>query len=149
ADLPVEPAPHAPSPAAERRRPIGMEDEDFRGHLTVYCLVIGMLIGIWLLGGAGHFWPFYPAAGWGIGLGAHYQSAAADQRKMLKKARAEGVTLDRYKELEDARRRERKAAERSPRQLPPPTGPTPGDPGAPARFVVAVFVDVVGSTSLN
>jgi class 3 adenylate cyclase len=150
ADLPAETAPPPADRAATRgRRPIGMEDEDFRGHLTTYCLVIGMLIGIWLLGGAGHFWPFYPAAGWGIGLGAHYQSAATEQRKLAKKARAEGLALDEYKEREEARRHEEKRAGKRHRrrsQGAPPELP-PGE--APTRFVVAMFVDVVGSTSLN
>lgn len=119
ADLP---APSSSPPAASAgpggvRRPIGMEVESFRSHLTVYCLVIGMLIGIWLLGGAGHFWPFYPAAAWGIGLGAHYQRSAADQRRLLAKARGEL--------------------------------PAPAPAANPTRFVVAMFVDVVGSTSLN
>ena len=150
ADLPAETGPPPAERAApSRRRPIGMEDEDFRGHLTIYCLVIGMLIGIWLLGGAGHFWPFYPAAGWGIGLGTHYQSAAGEQRKLLKKARAEGLTLDQYKDREEARRREAKRAAKE-RHRRPPRGPAALPPGdASTRFVVAMFVDVVGSTSLN
>ncbi|HSP04567.1 MAG TPA: DUF1707 domain-containing protein [Acidimicrobiales bacterium] len=149
ADLPATTTPPA-TPAQRPRRPIGMEDEGFRSHLTVYCLVIGMLIGIWLLGGAGHFWPFYPAAGWGIGLGAHYQGSAAEQRKLLKKARAEGLTLNQYKEREELRKAERRAAKKQERrQLSPRDGSRPALGPTPSRFVVAMFVDVVGSTSLN
>ena len=145
ADLPATPTTR-PTPTP-RRRPIGMEDEDFRGHLTVYCLVIGMFIGIWLLGGAGHFWPFYPAAGWGIGLGAHYQSAAAAQRRLATKAKAEGLTLHQYKERQELRRAEKRAAKQERRQL--AADDRPAIEAAPSRFVVAMFVDVVGSTSLN
>jgi len=150
------------------RNPLVLEDDEFRNHLTVYCLVIGMLIGIWLLGGAGHFWPFYPAAGWGIGLGSHYQRAASHQRKRLARATAEGITLDELSERE-AQERKRRRSELIGRVAPslPTTPRLPLDPidllssdarhgtgrDAPAdpsrRFVVAMFVDVVGSTSLN
>lgn len=147
--------------APAHRSPLVLEDDEFRGHLTVYCAVIGMLIGIWLLGGADHFWPFYPAAGWGIGLGSHYQRAASHQRKRLARATAEGITLDELEHLEAEERKARKKHQQAPGVLPPPGRaehrPVP-PPQLPAqetggvgtsRFVVATFVDVVGSTSLN
>lgn len=33
-----------------------------------YLAVMVLLVGIWLLTGAGHFWPLYPALGWGLPL---------------------------------------------------------------------------------
>lgn len=116
ADLPApapEPAPPAPTGA--------MADPAFRVHLRAYLLVIGMLVGIWLLGGAGHPWPFYPAAGWGIGLGLHHLAAS----------------------------RRDPAPDEGARRLPPAPGPALGRPAHERRFVVAMFVDVVGSTALN
>jgi class 3 adenylate cyclase len=164
---PPPPSRRTDSPPAHRN-PLVLEDDEFRGHLTVYCLVIGMLIGIWLLGGAGHFWPFYPAAGWGIGLGSHYQRAARHQRKRLARATAEGITLDELEQREEAERKQRRSdmvqrvlpsrAGTPPRLPPDPLGLLLPDstrgaravPDEPAsRFVVAMFVDVVGSTSLN
>ncbi|WP_380166278.1 2TM domain-containing protein [Jannaschia sp. R86511] len=44
---------------------------DLRTHLLTYVLVISMLIGIWAMSGGGFFWPFYPMAGWGVGLALH------------------------------------------------------------------------------
>ncbi len=127
---------------AKPERSAAMSDRGFRSHLRVYLLVMGMLVGIWLLGGAGHPWPFYPAAGWGIALGLHHL-AASDR------------------DGSDAKRRHLDGGGRPPRpprepQLPaPPLGLTAGtDRGSSAsdasrRFVVAMFVDVVGSTNLN
>jgi hypothetical protein len=40
-------------------------------HLVVYLLVNALLVVIWLTSGRGYFWPIWPIAGWGIGLGAH------------------------------------------------------------------------------
>jgi 2TM domain-containing protein len=42
---------------------------DFFGHLVAYVLVNALLIGIWLVSGAGFFWPIFVLLGWGIGLG--------------------------------------------------------------------------------
>lgn len=172
ADLPATVAAPPPAPASTapaHRNPLVLEDDEFRGHLTIYCLVIGMLIGIWLLSGAGHPWPLYPAMAWGIGLGSHYQRAASHQRKRLARARSEGITLDELGRRE-AEERQRRRSELVGRMVPPrlgmpsqlPMDPLgllpPGQLGqdgerAPAeasrRFVVAMFVDVVGSTNLN
>lgn len=43
----------------------------FKVHVSVFILVNAALIGIWLMSGRGYFWPFWPIAGWGIGLIAH------------------------------------------------------------------------------
>jgi class 3 adenylate cyclase len=167
-----------PPPGAKppkHRHPLVLEDDEFRGHLTTYCLVIGMLVVIWLLGGAGHPWPVYPALGWGIGLGGHYQRASTHQRKRLARATAEGLTLDQLeqREAEEKRQRKRERRARGPeavqrrdqrrealdqareqrrqhRDQRRSLGPGPGaGSGSTSRFVVAMFVDVAGSTQLN
>ena len=45
---------------------------DFRRHLVVYCIIIGMLWLIWYLTGNGYPWPLWPMGGWAIGLIFHY-----------------------------------------------------------------------------
>jgi hypothetical protein len=41
---------------------------DFRSHVIAYVLVNSLLVVIWLVTGAGFFWPIFPIAGWGIGV---------------------------------------------------------------------------------
>lgn len=144
ADLPATIAPPGLA-APEHRRPLVLEDDEFRGHLTSYVLVIGMLWVIWLLGGAGHPWPLYPALGWGIALGSHYQVAATHQRRRLARATAEGITLA---ELERREAEEKKDRRRQRRQR-WEQGRLPIGDAATDRYVVAMFVDVAGSTTLN
>jgi class 3 adenylate cyclase len=174
-DLPVTIVPpDAKKP--KHRHPLVLEDDEFRGHLTTYAAVIGMLVVIWLLGGAGHPWPIYPAMGWGIGLAGHHQRALTHQRKRLARATAEGITLAELelREAEEkreqrrrkkqqrraegverrAQRDEQRGRSRGGRLAPPPPGQLPRGEGASAdatssRYVVAMFVDVVGSTQLN
>ena len=44
----------------------------FRSHLTVYGIVNGGLVAIYLMTSFGsYFWPIWPMIGWGIGLGSH------------------------------------------------------------------------------
>ena len=49
----------------------------YRFHRSVYLLVIGLLVAIWLAvaipvgGGAWFPWPVFPLVGWGIGLFFH------------------------------------------------------------------------------
>lgn len=173
ADLPatiVAPGTEPP----KHRHPLVMEDDGFRSHFTTYAAVIGMLIVIWLLGGAGHPWPLYPALGWGVGLAGHYQAAVTEQRKRLARATAEGISLAELerREAEEKRERRRQRRERvqgalgerqqqrdqrrqlhqqrreqrAQRQEP---GQLPTGGGTSNRFVVAMFVDVAGSTTLN
>ncbi len=135
-DLP-EPAP----PPPPQRGPLGraLHDAAFQGHLTTYTLTMVMLIGIWAITGAGFFWPFFPMAGWGIGLGSHF--LAASQGRPHDRGRSHG-----------SGRRDRL-------HLEPPAWPvpTPGVPSLPSfdrsdparSFVAAMFVDIVGSTELN
>jgi Domain of unknown function (DUF1707)/2TM domain len=55
---------------------------DFVSHLTTYLVVILLLVGIWAASGAdGHFWPIWPALGWGIGLFSHASSLRPKQRR--------------------------------------------------------------------
>ena len=62
ADLPpLEPA--RPMPPAERRRQWGL-----RERVGSYVGVMVLLVVIWALTGANHFWPMWPAIGWGIAL---------------------------------------------------------------------------------
>ncbi len=148
----------APPPPGEKQSIPALQNGGFQHHLTVYVLTIGMLIGIWLLSGAGHFWPFYPAAGWGIGLGSHFMAVnrqPSDRERLDRRRDQELRRAERH-----ADHAERRAARHG---LPPtpavpaaaPAPPTPAtSPGGPAkdrstRFVVAMFVDVVGSTGLN
>ncbi len=72
ADLP---APVDEDAGRDRTAPRALDSAALRAHLTAYVLTMVLLVGIWVMAGGGHFWPFYPAASWGIGLGLHAQSA--------------------------------------------------------------------------
>jgi hypothetical protein len=43
----------------------------FALHLFTYSAVMGLLILIWAVTGAGFFWPFFALFGWGFGMGFH------------------------------------------------------------------------------
>ena len=60
---------HFPSPPPARRSV--WSKADFRIHAAAYGMTNGFLLGTWALTGHGFFWPFFPAAGWGIALGIH------------------------------------------------------------------------------
>ena len=53
--------------AVERLR----KKRDLQAHLIAYVLVNLFLNGIWLLTGAGFYWPMFPLLGWGIGVAFH------------------------------------------------------------------------------
>lgn len=59
ADLPELPPELSTSALAKTSAP-----PEWRGYLTVMAL----LVAIWVLTGAGHPWPLYPALGWGLPL---------------------------------------------------------------------------------
>ena len=132
-DLGTTPAQPADLPAPE----IGAwKSLSFRLHATTYALTNAMLVGIWdLTDSHGLFWPFFPIAGWGIGLASHAVSTRAIQKRTYEKqlrnleAKSRG---DRPKA-----RRHRPIDVRTP-QLPP--GRTQ---------VVVMFTDVVDSTRLT
>ncbi|HEX6262660.1 MAG TPA: 2TM domain-containing protein [Actinomycetota bacterium] len=44
---------------------------DFTAHLLAYVMVNTVLIVVWAMTGAAFFWPIFPLAGWGVGLGFH------------------------------------------------------------------------------
>ncbi|MDR1689470.1 MAG: 2TM domain-containing protein [Clostridiales bacterium] len=47
----------------------------FRNHFVSYVSVNALLIVIYLITGAGYFWPIWPIVGWGFGLFMHFLSA--------------------------------------------------------------------------
>lgn len=63
-DLPEAPRTSSRPTTRDARRP------------GAYLAVMVLLVGIWLLTGAGHFWPLYPALGWGLPLLLHARRAA-------------------------------------------------------------------------
>lgn len=59
---------------ADRRQAAIKRVEAKRGfgiHFVVYLFVNALLVVIWLVTGMGYFWPIWPIAGWGIGVGIH------------------------------------------------------------------------------
>jgi class 3 adenylate cyclase len=105
----------------------------FRLHTVAYGLTNGFLVGTWMLAGAGFFWPFFPAASWGIGLGIHGAATSAMQRHR--------------------QRHLAKPLARLPAR-PPSLGRPPAvvEGHQPQRWrdvVVAMFCDVVDSTTLT
>lgn len=47
------------------------ERQAFVAHLASYVIVNTALVVIWLVTGAGVFWPMWPMLGWGIGIAFH------------------------------------------------------------------------------
>lgn len=47
----------------------------FLVHAAVFAAVNAMLIGVWVLAGAGYPWFLFPLMGWGVGLVAHGATA--------------------------------------------------------------------------
>lgn len=58
-DLPALPPPVAPRTPADVRA-------DRRAALAPFVSVMALLLVIWAVTGAGHFWPVWPLLGWGI-----------------------------------------------------------------------------------
>jgi len=44
---------------------------DFGSHLVAYVVVNAFLVAVWLVTGAGYFWPIWVLGGWGVGLVLH------------------------------------------------------------------------------
>ena len=138
----------------------------FRAHATAYSLVNGMLVGIWAITDSNHlFWPFFPIAGWGVGLGMSAVGARQAQRHKYEK---EVRRLERAAQGELAAKPRKKPAAQPeldlpavpapPHPTPPrptPPRPTPPDPTRPdptrpnPTRVVVMFTDVVDSTRLT
>lgn len=116
----------------DRPRVSAWRSASYRAHATAYGLVNGMLVGIWALTDAhGLFWPFFPIAGWGVGLGMN----------------AVGVrTAQRHRYEKDLERLERGSTG----ALPRPDRAHGRDGARPRQARVTVmFVDVVDSTRLT
>jgi class 3 adenylate cyclase len=109
----------------------------FRVHAAAYSLTNGFLVGTWALTGHGFFWPFFPIAGWGIGLGMHAVGTRQAQRHDLEKGRE--------RELTDA------AAGEPAKELPGPPNVRTDDehPEAMRTQVAVMFTDIVDSTRLT
>ena len=41
---------------------------DLANHAVAYAVVNAMLVGIWVITGAGYFWPAWVLLAWGVGL---------------------------------------------------------------------------------
>lgn len=125
-DLPVSPPVGAP-----RRRFTATRNGVFRTHAVAYALTNSFLIGTWAITGADFFWPFFPAAGWGIGLGLHAAAATASEHRRLEKGGAA------------------KHADHPLTSAPTPRAIAnePRQPSATGRVAV-LFVDIVESTHL-
>lgn len=78
-DVPGTPAPERPTISAWR-------STTFRAHAIAYGMVNGMLVGIYeLTTPHGFFWPFFPIAGWGIGVVFNAFGVRASQRHQYEK----------------------------------------------------------------
>lgn len=107
----------------------------FKAHATAYGLVNGMLVGIWAITDVhGLFWPFFPIAGWGVGLGMNAVAVRTTQRHRYEK---ELRRLERGRDPSALRQGDRAA--RPPRQL----------DGPKSARVTVMFTDVVDSTRLT
>lgn len=62
---------------------------DFRTHLLMYLLVNIGLVVIWVVTGAGFFWPIFPILGWGVGIAAHAWEAFGPERMTEDRIRRE------------------------------------------------------------
>jgi class 3 adenylate cyclase len=110
----------------------------FRAHATAYGLVNGMLVGIWAITDSNHlFWPFFPIAGWGVGLGMNAVGTRAAQRHSYEKE---------VRRLEKAARGE--LAQNARASVAPAARPDRHGGTRPAKVVV-MFTDVVDSTRLT
>ena len=120
-DLPTSP------PGPPRRRSV-WQQAGFRYHAASYGFTNAFLIGTWALTGHGFFWPFFPAMGWGIGLGVH------------------GVVAHHHATSEPPPR------SHAIHQAPPAAqlvAPAPAIPTLTTSYVAVLFVDVANSTGLT
>jgi hypothetical protein len=84
---PPRPAPAAPRPAPTPMHRPNLTPEHrarlakaaWNAHLGAYVSVQLFLVMIWLISGAGFFWPIFPIMGWGIGLASHGMAHAANR----------------------------------------------------------------------
>jgi hypothetical protein len=57
-----------PAPARAPRRAPARRSAALRPQVATYLAVMALLVAIWALTGADHFWPVWPALGWGLAL---------------------------------------------------------------------------------
>ena len=115
-----------PSDGVPRPRIGAWRSAAFRAHTMVYGMVNGMLIGVYeLTTPHGFFWPFFPIAGWGIGLAGNAFGVRNYQRHQYRK---------------QVRRLERQATKGSRLEL---------SGGRRSAKVTVMFIDMVDSTRLN
>jgi class 3 adenylate cyclase len=120
--------------APQRQRVSAWRNAGFRAHAAAYGLTNGFLVGTWALTGHGFFWPFFPIAGWGVGLGMHAVSTRQAQRHDQEK----------QQQVRDA---STEAGRQAPGQ---PMVRTEGEHPVSTRTQVAVmFTDIVDSTRLT
>lgn len=107
-----------------------------RIHAVTYTAVNAMLVAIWLASGgvSSVFWPIWPMITWGAGLVIHGGIAAAvsgpGSRQLTRRGPDELDPAYDFAELEEVR-------------------PASSNGQTQRRWVVVMFVDIVGSTSLN
>lgn len=81
------------APLTDRQRALeSLEAKaEFRGHLTIYLLVMALLVGIWAFstGFSGFFWPIFPMMGWGLGVAIHGVSLGWDKEPTEEEINAE------------------------------------------------------------
>jgi class 3 adenylate cyclase len=139
----------------------------FRFHAWAYGGVNTLLVGTWALTGHGFFWPFFPIAGWGIGLGMHGVAVETSQRHKAERAVRRSREATQKKLDRAARQVEGGAAppgalpsgSNGAGQAPPAAGhpsstatsSTAASSSAAARRlpVVVMFADIVDSTRLT
>jgi hypothetical protein len=63
--------PDAISDEREAARRRVQAKRDFESHLVAYLVVNALLVCVWLITGAGYFWPAWVLACWGAGLVLH------------------------------------------------------------------------------
>lgn len=125
ADAPAQ-IPGAAGPKASAWQSLG-----YRLHSTAYALTNGMLVGIWgLTDRHDLFWPFFPIAGWGIGLAAH-------------------ATIERHNQRRRQQQQERRLERAARGELPGTRRPRTARAPQGAAEVVVMFTDMVDSTRLN
>ena len=115
-----------------------------------------MLVGIWALTGHGFFWPFFPIAGWGIGLGCHAMVACSlpqEKHRDLQMATGPHEAPSPLRPLATTRLASAPAWHRPP-DVPYPgshwaSSPDTAQPGPSTAHVAVLFADMVDSTALN
>lgn len=169
ADLPRGNLAPGGTPAAPAPRPRQWwHQAGFEYDASAYVLVNGLLVGTWALTGHHFFWPFFPIAGWGIGLGAHGVTAQRLWRRRQRRAQR-ALVASPYAGTGAGRGTgtgtgtgsstgsgsgsssgSGGVGARSPRVGAVPAAPVPG-PGRQAtpRYVAVLFADMAGSTALN